>query len=203
MNNTIKSLVDKVTNSLGRFPDTSEINISTVIEGEKTFLVVEHSKEYKNKLKDMVKENDFTVFYQDFDSTISELRKEIQYVEDRYNAPVEILDTLVREVNSKLIEQEVIISELHRELNSLSSSQASSVEVNKDITTPFRDDIEPYDDCYREKELGEVEDTFNVEINRDNGNPITLTRRVIRSSRDDGSYLQSMIDVLSKLRNDK
>ena len=58
-----------------------------------------------------------------------------------------------------------------------------------EITTPFSDDLGNEDEYQYPRELGVVEDTFNVEINQGNGNPITLTRRVVRSSQDDGSYL--------------
>lgn len=70
-----------------------------------------------------------------------------------------------------------------------------------DVTTPFSDDLGIDRDYPRE--LGEVHDTFNVVIQQGNGNPITLIRQVIRASSDDGSYLQSMVDILSKLRNNK
>jgi hypothetical protein len=71
-----------------------------------------------------------------------------------------------------------------------------------EVTTPFSDDLGTEDNYCYPRELGEVHDTFNVVI-QGSGNPITLTRQVIRSSQDDGSYLQSMVDVLSKLRSDK
>lgn len=74
-------------------------------------------------------------------------------------------------------------------------------ETNFEVTTPFSDDLGTEDDTDYQRELSEVEDTFNVLISNGEGNPITLTRRIIRSSQDDGSYLQSMVDVLSKLRN--
>lgn len=81
--------------------------------------------------------------------------------------------------------------------------------LRNEITTPFSDDLgTEYNYCYP-RELGEVHDTFNVVISSGSGNPITLTRRIItslntqseRSSQDDGSYLQSTVDVLSKLSN--
>ena len=198
----MNELLAKMINAFGRLPDPRDINLTTVTEGDKTFLVVEHSEKYKNRLKDIIEEDNFTVLYQDFDSTVSELRKEIQYIEDRYDAPVEVLDTLVREVNSKLIEQEATIAELHRELNLVSSFQASPAVVNSDfVTTPFSDDLGTEDNYCYPRELGEVEDTFSVEIVQGSGNPVILTRRVIRSSQDDGSYLQSVVDVLSKLKS--
>lgn len=76
-------------------------------------------------------------------------------------------------------------------------------ENSLDVTTPFNDDLgnENNADYYNQIELGEIHDTFNVTIANGKGNPITLTRQVIRCSQDDGSYLQSMVDVLSKLSN--
>lgn len=73
--------------------------------------------------------------------------------------------------------------------------------VKNEITTPFSDDLGNEDNYCYPRELGEVHDTFNVVISSGSGNPITLTRQVTRPSEDDGSYLQSMVDVLSKLRN--
>lgn len=204
--NNVSDLVGKVQKSLintfGRLPDVRDVNISTIAEGDKTFLVVECTKKFKGRLKSIIGENDYTVFYTDFDSSISELRKEIQYVEDCYNAPVEVLDTLVREVNDKLGEYKATITELRNELNFLTATPAVvNPDFGKDITTPFSDDLGNEDNYCYPRELGEVHDTFNVVINQGSGNPITLTRVVIRSSQDDGSYLQSMVDVLSKLRN--
>lgn len=87
------------------------------------------------------------------------------------------------------------------------------LELNKYLDTYYSDEYEENDEarvvidlgtednCCYPRELGEIHDTFNVVINQGSGNPITLTRVVIRSSQDEGSYLQSMVDVLSKLRN--
>ena len=77
------------------------------------------------------------------------------------------------------------------------------IDINEssfEVTTPFSDDLGTEDNCYYPKELGEVEDVFNVEINCNGDNHIVLTRRIIRSSQDDGSYLQSMVSLLGKLK---
>jgi len=116
-----------------------------------------------------------------FNSFVSELWEELDYLGDNYDGlPLQPLYKLVSS-----------LAELSNNLSGM------------DVTTPFSDDLGAEDNYCYPRELGEVEDTFNVEINLGNGNPITLTRHVIRSSQDDGSYLQSMVDVLSKLRNDR
>jgi len=117
-----------------------------------------------------------------FNSLVCELWKELNYLDNNYDG--------------------LPLQPLYKLVSSLAELSENNSLDNMNVTTPFRDDTESYD-YYREKELGEVEDIFNVEINQGNGNPITLTRRVIRCSQDDGSYLQSMVDVLSKLRKDR
>jgi hypothetical protein len=116
---------------------------------------------------------------------ISEVERELDYLNDNYDG--------------------VHLQPLYDLISSLSELLDDTLS-GIDVTTPFSDDLGNEDEYQYPRELGEVEDTFNVEINQGNGNPITLTRRVVRSSQDDGSYLQSMIDVLSKLTlgdNDK
>lgn len=112
---------------------------------------------------------------------ITEIKKELDYLFKNYEVPLDTLSQLVEMLSERLDLPEPRLGE---------------------VTTPFSDDlgIERHD-YYNQRELGEVHDTFNVEIRQGNGNPITLTRQVIRCSQDDGSYLQSMVDVLSKLRN--
>lgn len=139
---------------------------------------------------------DFMNENKDFDMTITELKKEVQYIKDRYDAPVELLERLVREVNYKLVEQSEIITGLHEELNSYEDEGVPAILNPNFVTTPFSDDLGTEDNYCYPRELGEVHDTFNVEINKGSGNPITLTRQ------DDGSYLQSMVDVFSRLKND-
>ena len=73
-------------------------------------------------------------------------------------------------------------------------------ESSFEVTTPFSDDLGTENNYCYPKELGEVEDVFNVEINCNGDNHIVLTRRIIRASQDDGSYLQSMVSLLGKLR---
>jgi hypothetical protein len=104
---------------------------------------------------------------------ISDLRVELEFLGENYNVPLAVLSQSVDSLEELL---------------------------RNEITTPFSDDLGTEDDYCYPRELGEVHDTFNVVI-QGSGNPITLTRQVIRSSQDDGSYLQSMVDVLSKLRN--
>src|SRR4028118_683986 len=116
-----------------------------------------------------------------FEQVLTELDEELDFLKDKYS--------------------EVPLQSLYNLVSSLAELLRENGLIDNNITTLFRDDTEPYDDCYRERELGEVHDTFNVVI-QGSGNPITLTRQVIRSSQDDGFYLQTMVDVLSKLRSD-
>lgn len=151
--------------------------------------------------------------YNDFDSSVSELKKEIQYIKDRYDAPVEVLENLVKKINDDLFLYSGAYEEQKNHSDYLTNELKNRVipaEINPSfkvpddfITTPFSDDLgtENNADYYNQRELGEVHDTFNVTITNGKGNPITLTRQVIRCSQDDGSYLQSMVDVLSKLSN--
>jgi hypothetical protein len=111
---------------------------------------------------------------------ISEVERELDYLNENYSG--------------------VPLQPLYDLIGSLSELLDDTLR-GVDITTPFSDDLGTEDNYCYPRELGEVHDTFNVVI-QGSGNPITLTRQVIRSSQDDGSYLQSMVDVLSKLRSD-
>lgn len=117
-----------------------------------------------------------------FEEILTELDEELDFLNDNYSG--------------------VPLQPLYNLLSSLGDLLREHGLVDNNVTTPFSDDLGiDRNHCYP-RELGEVHDTFNVEINRGSGNPITLTRQVIRSSQDDGSYLQSMVNVLSRLKND-
>ena len=118
-----------------------------------------------------------TISLESYKDIIASLQIELEFMSRHYDIPLEALNSSIEKL-----------------------SNIECIYDPKEVTTPFSDDLGTEDNYHYPKELGEVEDVFNVEINCNGDNHIVLTRRIIRASQDDGSYLQSMVNLLGKLK---